>query len=303
MTIHGLGYRPFHYQPVARLLRLVPIFAAEFRTLFRTRWGVALWFFCLLPVLVSLVALLIRMRVLSFGADQMPQRFERRIEQAHQLVPRMDPFRLEFYVEPATAMGPALALTLLLTTLVTARAIAKDRAVNALELYWTRGIGPRGYFFAKWGGSLLLLGCNVVLAPFLLFVLGSLLHDDWEFLQKTGAFVPRALLGNAVFAVLLTLPCICLSAIAGSPNLASILWCLLVGGTSVIADRLGAMARDQGLVAAAGTWNAAETVARSIAGLPLRGLSLPLAIVHLAVLDLLLAGLAWRRLRLQEAIG
>lgn len=297
MTIYGLRYRPAPYVPTSTWRRLWPVARLEFGTLFRSKWGVALFLACLVPTFIWLIMLLVQLQVLSFGAPQ-----ARRV-MARPELRQFDPLQPDYYVEIVVSPDRGLLVFLLLTALVTARAIAKDRATNALELYWTRGISPRGYFVAKWFGSFLLAALPTVAGPFVLWVTGAFLWEDWSHFETTWRFMPRALAALATFTGALTAICILLSAIAGSPNLAMILWCMLLGGTSALAHVVSEVARAPAAVSWLSVWDAAGTLAREIAGIPERRASAVGAIVLLGGLSLGLLALVRRRLRLQEAVG
>ena len=156
-----LGYRAASYEPVPAWRRWWPLARQQLRSLFGTRWGVGLFFLCVVPALVRLVLLLVFFGVLNFGPveirDQMPR--------PGADFARFDPFRVEFYVDDVLQVMPGMVFVLLLTTVGAARSIARDRTTNALELYWTRGIAPWTYLFAKWVGATLLVATLTVLAP------------------------------------------------------------------------------------------------------------------------------------------
>ena len=69
----------------------------------------------------------------SAQSTQIQSGFER-------LSPRFSPFTREFYLGYSTDQG--FLAFILLTSLIGVRSISGDKAVNALEIYWTRGITP-----------------------------------------------------------------------------------------------------------------------------------------------------------------
>ena len=295
MTIHGQQYRPAPYQPTSRWQRLQPLIRLEFTTLFRHRWGVLAFIVCIMPSIGRLVMLLSWLGVLAFGGPRM----------RGNAPPQLQPDRIDFYVDAIVAPEQGMFVFLCLTALATARAVAKDRRTNALELYWTRGISPRGYFLGKWLGTFLLVSSMTVATPLLLWLTGVLLADDWSFLEQTRSFMPAALAGLLVFTAVLTTLCIQLSAIAATPNAATIVWCLLLGGSSALGHIIGHVTRRQGLTASVSVFDAAGALARALAGMPQRGVSVsvPGAAVLLAALLIVFGALARRRLRLQEAVA
>jgi len=136
-----------------------------------------------------------------------------------------------------------------------------------------------------------------------LWVAGSLLSDDWTFLHDTVGFMPGVVAGLLVFTASLTFLCILLSAIAGSPNLAMILWCLLLGGSWAVGEMVQSMSRTAGVGSRISLFDAAGALARALAGIPQRGVSIGGAAALLLGVAAVLAALARRRLRLQEAVG
>lgn len=298
MTIYGLEYRPAPYQPEPARRRLLPIVKLEFTTLFRSKWGVVLFVACLFSAIVRFVMLLLRMGVLG-GGNMLPGRRPTRMPGE---LASLDPWAREFYLEPVVSEEGLVPL-LILTALVTARAIAKDRSTNALELYWTRGISPAGYCVAKWLGSLLLVAMATAGAAIVLWVTGVAMAPDWTFCDDTIGFLPSVVGGLLVFVTVLTGLCILFSSVAGTPNLAAILWCILLVGSSAAAHMVADLTNERSYVSRLSVWDAAATVARAIAGLPERQASLPGALLLLGVVAGLLAWLARRRLRLQEAVG
>src|SRR5690606_38984067 len=131
----------------------------------RTRWGVALYFICLFPSLGVLVKMLIMFGVVNIGPSSLRGRMLDRLPPS---MDQLNPERAAFYFEGALSTMPGMIFFLLLTSVVVARCIARDRATNALELYWTRGISPWGYVFGKWLGVYLLTASMTVGMPLLL---------------------------------------------------------------------------------------------------------------------------------------
>lgn len=305
MTIYGHGYRArlAGYAPEPVWRRLWPIARHEFRTLFRTVWGVVLFVFCLLPSVFNLVVMLITLGVLQIGAlpRNMPRHMPRGMSRELGNVANMLPDHVEFYVE--SILERSLLQLLILTAFVGCRAIAKDRASNALELYWTRGIGPRGYFFAKWGGSFLLLLLVAVVAPLMVWVVGVFVAEDWGFLQDTIGFMPRVLLGHGLFVAVVAWLALSISGMVQQPNFASVLWLILVAGSGAVAALLSELLDDAGWTRYLGLWQSLGDLDRWIAGAPLLGDSGPHAAVSVLVYVAVLTLLMLRRMRRQEAIA
>ncbi len=297
MTVYGLDYRPRAYQPIGRLQRLAPLVHNEFTALFRGRWGMLLFAACVFPTVIRLVMLLAWLGLLGFGG---PMR--RASERANGDLRQFVPTNVEFYIEQVVAVEQGFFVLLLLTAFATARAVAKDRATNALELYWTRGISPLGYFFGKWAGAASLLGLVTVAGPMLLWLIGVLFAEDWSFLSETVGFMPAACLGLLLFTALLSLLCLFVSAASSSAMIATILWCMLLGGTEALAEVLTGLdvfATRQSV----SVFDAAATLARAVAGIAQRPQELDGAMGLMAFLLVALGLLARRRLRISEAIG
>lgn len=292
MTIYGRGYRDAVWLPVPASRRWLPLAQMEFRSLFRSRWGIGLFVFCLLPSIINLVLLLVALGVLRWNGA--PPRLGRRM--GDQLA-AMLPDRAEFFVESITERS--LVALLILTALVGCRAIAKDRASNALELYWTRGIGPGGYFAGKWLGSFLLLLVLTVAAPLLVWLTGVLVAEDWGYLQDTVGFMPRVLLAHALFAAALAWLSVAVSGLMTAPNFAMVTWLLLVAGSGAVAGILGELVPAVGWLRHLGLWAALGDTDRWIAGTLADAGVAPLS---LAAWLLLPSSLLLLRLRRQEAV-
>lgn len=255
MTIYGVGYRQLSYEPTAMWRRLWPIARMEFRSMFRHRLGIIGFLLCQGPAIGSLVILMIQLGVwkLTGGDEAMTARSA--------LVPfdqdsRANPFSVLFFINPVIVESrlPFIVLTFL----VSCRAIAKDRGANALEIYWTRGITPMGYFLAKWFGSFLLLGVGFIALPALLWLLGILMASDSAMWDATISFMPRVLLSLILFTLLMSGLAVGFSALSRSPNFSSILWLFLIVGSAVFGQVLTRVFRGQPWLAAISPWDAAK---------------------------------------------
>ncbi len=295
MTIFGMNYRAAPYEPVHGIRRAWPILVLEFRSLFRSVWGVALFACCVLPSVFKLFMLMMYVGALGFGQGRM-------VRQAARGIPEMDPESVAFYVNTVILPENGLFVLLLLTALATSRVVAKDRATNALEFLWTRGITPRGYFLAKWAGASLLVATVTVMAPLVVWLTGVLLADDWGFLERTIGSVPQGILGLVVFTLLLVTPCVLLSAIAPNANQATVLWCQLLPGGHGVAEMVSGILNED-VTASFGLWSAASTVARGVAGMGTPSSGYTGSLVLLAIVHGLLIWFASRRLRVEGALA
>ena len=176
MSIFDTGYSAVRYEPVSQASRLWAIIRQEFTLIFRTKKGLSLYLLCLAYVLVRLVIMYVTLAPETEIVGQMA-------ETAGRTVSGFSPYSVAFYTHHSTELG--LVLFLLLSCVISVRAIAGDRAVNALEFYWTRGISPWGYFIAKWLGSALLLGSVFVGGPIALWLFGILWAPDLTYLEST----------------------------------------------------------------------------------------------------------------------
>lgn len=292
-----LGYRVAAWRPVPAFRRWWPLAVSEFRTLFRSRWGVALFCFCLLPVVVRSFVLMIRFGVVNFGAGP-----RNRVLANAQALAQWDPARPDFYVEMVMGTWPGLPILVLLTGAVTAGAVARDRRTNALELLWTRGISPLAYLFAKWLGSVALVATVTVLGPLFLWCLAALMADDGSQWRDTLGFLVPMLGGLLAVTMVWVLICVLLSTLAAAPNQAIVTWCMLVVGTTAIAGVLALVVRDGSIRTWLSIWDAGGTVARALAGVNSRGEPLAGALFLLGVAAVLALPAA-RRLRTTEALG
>jgi len=277
--------------------RVWPLAEFEFRSMFRSRWGVALFCLCLFPGLGRLVMLLIAFGVLKFGPSGIRARLQNRVE-----IPGLDPWRVDFYLEPVLSTMPGLVFVLLLTSLVVARTIARDRMANALELYWTRGISPLGYIVGKWAGGLMLVGIVTVAVPLSLWVTAVMLAEDWSLLAGSWLAMLWATIGLVLMTVVWTGICLAISAICSAPNTAMVAWCMLLVGSSALGIVMANALREPWLRSCLSIWDAGAVVVRAIAGVPQRGVSLPGAITTLSATCVVLTLLARSRLRLAEAV-
>ncbi|MFK7742783.1 MAG: ABC transporter permease [Planctomycetota bacterium] len=294
-----------HYRPLPTSVRrhgyrrLWPLARQEMLGLFRTRWGLTLYFFCLFPSLGRLVMLLIMFGVVDFGPRSMRQRMQDNLPDSME---HLNPERASFYFETALSTMPGMVFFLLLTSMVVARSIARDRATNALELYWTRGISPWGYVFAKWWGGFLLTASMTVVMPIVLWLAAGFLAEDWSQLTDTLPQFALGVAGMVMITVLWTVTGTLLSAIAGSANLAMVLWSVLLVGSFAVGVVIARVLGEPWLRSSLSFWDAGRVLVRALAGFDQRGASPTAAVVTLSSLITVLAVLARRRMRVVEAL-
>lgn len=295
MTIFGSGYQTLTYEPTSWLRRVWALAWLEMRGLFRTRWGTILFLVCQIPLIRSLFILTIWAGFWSFGGGGGSR--------LGQMAPEFAPEHPAFYLAPAMAES-GFVFVLLLTTLVSARSIAKDRAARGLEILWTRGIGPGGYFFGKWLGSFALVGVGTVLGPLAMWVFAQAASPDEGFVTASMEWLPRTMVALLFFTAALTGLATALSSMARSPNLASILWVVVVVGASAIARVFSRLFRGESWVRALSPWDAAKRTAEEIAGVTPRIEFEPSVAIGAVLLYAgVVFALAQRRLRTEEAVG
>ena len=296
----ALHYRPLDGERVHGFQRLWPLARQEMTALFRTKWGVALYFLCLFPSLGRLVMLLIMFGVVDFGPRQLRERLTQRMPPS---LDHLNPQRVDFYFETALSTMPGMIFFLLLTSLVVSRSIARDRATNALELYWTRGISPWGYVFAKWLGVFLITASLTVGMPLILWLTGGFLAKDWSLFTDTFLKMGTGLLAIAMMTGIWTAIGTLLSAISPSANLAMVAWSMLLVGSSAVGFIAARALDEPALRSCLSFWDAGRVIVREITGLMQRGpASFGGAFLMLSVVLSLLALVATRRMRVVEAL-
>lgn len=292
-------YRPLECERVSGIRRLWPLAHQEMMGLFRSKWGVALYFICLFPTLGRLVMLLIMFGVVDFGPRSLRGRLSGNLPPG---MDKMNPERAAFYFEGALSTMPGMIFFLLLTSIVVSRCIARDRATNALELYWTRGISPWGYVFGKWLGGFLITASVTVCMPLLLWISACFLAEDWALMMDTLPQFAIGLLGIAMMTAIWTAIGTLISAIAPSANLATVIWSMLVVGSSAAGFVMSRALGERSLQSCLSFWDAGRVIVRNIADLPQRDVSVGGAYLMLASLFVGLLLFAKRRMRVVEAL-
>ena len=249
MTIYGVGYRGLEYQPTPWFARVGAIASLEFTKPFRTKWGLILFILAFWYVLVKVVTMYVH---LGGTMDAEGRMVRRPLEMLQQMSvgwnALLNPFVPAFYFDHALGSSGFLVF-LVLTSLISVRAIAGDRATNGLEIYWTRSITPVGYFVGKWLGSFWLLAAVFFGGPLFCWLFSQLIAPDWDYLGHTIAYVPRVLAVLLLQCLVLSFVAVGFSAVAKSANLVWLLWIGVLVGGAVIAKLLTVLARSFSLVA------------------------------------------------------
>lgn len=248
MTIYGVGYRTLEYQPTSWFARVGAIASLEFKKPFRTRWGVILFILAFWYVVVKIGAMYF---FLGTPTDLEGEAMRRAMEMFASSSPGaralLNPFVPAFYFDHALEHG--FLVFLVLTSLVSVRAIAGDRGTNGLEIYWTRSISPLGYFLGKWLGSFLLLGAVFFGGSLFCWFFSQLIAPDWDYLGYTIAYVPLVLGVLFLQCLVLSFVAVGFSALMKSANVAVFIWIGVLVGAKFVAALLGQIARAFSLVA------------------------------------------------------
>ena len=252
-----------------------------------------------MPGVGRLIMLLIMFGVINFGPANLRNRLDGNLPDAMR---HLDPNHASFYLHSTLEPMPGMVFFLLLTTLVVARSVARDRATNALELYWTRGISPWGYLFAKWWGGFLITATVTVVLPLLLWLTACFLAEDWTLLQDTVGQFSLGLLGLAGLTAVWTLIGTFVSASASSANAAMVIWCILLVGTRAVGGILSGIMREPELMSCLSFWEAGGVIVRTLADLPQQRTWLAGALGTFGVLFVTTFLVARRRMRVQEAL-
>ena len=235
MTIFNTGYSSLQYEPVAGWKRLWPLTRMEFLKMFKTKRRVLVYVGCVAYIVVKLVLLWAQL-----GPESADLR--RGLEMMERVSPGMSPFHVKFYMNYSTDLG--FLPFILMTCLVSVRAISADKEVNALEIYWTRGITSWGYFLGKWMGSLLVLGSAFFAGPLVMWLYGLISAPDSLYFERTIEFMPQVLFALALKCVILSFIAVCFSTFGSTANVATFLWLLMILGTKALGEILAEIARE-----------------------------------------------------------
>ena len=300
MTILDGSYGSFQYEPIGQLGRILALAKMEFSRIFKSKRGLTLFIACVVYVVVLLV----------FAYFNLGPEAAEAARARDMLPPRMSPFRREFYLGFSTNEG--FLAFILLTAIISVRSISGDKAVNALEIYWTRGITPWGYFLGKWMGSFALLATVFVAGPLVVWVYGMVSAPDMFFIETTARFVPMILVALVLKCVVLSFLAVGFSALGSSPNVATFLWLIVILGSSAMVELLQDLSRRRDPEDISGPdwygalcpWDAVVRVEEHIGGM-VRASDYPvwIAWTSLAAFCVVLIVFVRPRLRTTEAIG
>jgi len=220
MGLKDFGFRIYEGGRTSVTSRVLHLAWLEVARFFRSKKFLLFYIFCILPALMQFVLVFLEFVVFEgsgqiLGMEGMGRMGHRR------------PFQtgisnFSFYFGPMLETGPMLVW--LFSAVVGAGSLARDRAENALEIYFTRGIRPVHYFLAKWGAVTFLILCQL-LFPFLVIWLSAIfLAPDWTLFEKTVSYLPRMMYGQLFIAGTLALWTTSLSSSTASPRFAAMRW-------------------------------------------------------------------------------
>ena len=224
MGLKDFGFRVYEGGRTSVFSRMLHLATLEVARFFRSKKFLLFFLFCILPALMQLVMVFIEFVV--FEGTGKIQGMEIGGGMTRPVV-HAGPFKagisnFTFYFGAMLDTGPMLVW--LYTAVVGAGSLARDRAENALEIYFTRGIRPIHYFLAKWGAVTFMILCQL-LFPFLLVWLSAVfLAPDWTLLELTAGYVPRLIYGQLFIALTLALWTTSLSSSTSSPRFAAVRW-------------------------------------------------------------------------------
>lgn len=293
MTVFGSGYRPLDVSLEPTWRRIQALAVTSFRAPFTRRMGLLAYLFTFLPGLGNVIILLVTSGLISFGdaEDAAPS------DAAQQFY---DPTAAKTYLRLITDQFVQFAFAL--TAWITCRAIARDRTAGGLELLWTRGLTPIGYFVSHWIGSFVLLALPTLGCQLLIYLVAYTTSADEEFLSVSITPFLRAFGGSAVLLAILTFLPLCLSAIVSRAQLASILWIGGVLGLGAVSGIASEIFRDSSEVLMISPWLAMEELASQIAGTSEEELLFE-SVASVSVFAIVLGSMAARRLRPTEALA
>ncbi len=225
MTIFDSGYSAFRYEPVGPVGRITALARTEFGKIFKSKKGLILFIACVVYIVVLLVLVFFNLGPQSARSEQIQGGLE-------MLSPRLSPLRREFYLGYSTDQG--FLAFILLTSIIGVRSISGDRAVNALEIYWTRGITPWGYFLGKWMGSFFLLAAVFVAGPVVAWLYGLISAPDATFFEATVRFIPMLVLALVLKCLVLSFLAVGFSGLGSSPNVVTFLWLIAILGSATL---------------------------------------------------------------------
>jgi ABC-type transport system involved in multi-copper enzyme maturation permease subunit len=293
VPIHDQGYRRYQGPLGHAWTRWLPIARSDFVLAFRNKKMLALYAVCVSPFIGSLLMLYL---MSVNGWKTAPS--EMRESPFSWLV---DPSSIDFYLGPVLRVS--FLLVVLYTTAVGSGIVARDRRVNALELYFTRGIARGHYVVGKWGAVTALLAMQLLIPTLVIWIYGVLIAPDWELLEQTSAFMPSVALGIFVLCAFMGFLLVGVSAATSSATFAGLLWVLLLSFLSTVGVMLRRLLHENSWVIIS-PWFAAKKMVEQICGV-VAAMDFPWerAALAMTAYAALAAFLLWKNLKAVEVVG
>lgn len=290
MAIHDFGYRGYQGERTGAVSRVLGIALSDFRQSFKSKLFLVFYVFCISPAIMAFVFVYLRFIVVEGQGQVLGMRGNRGLTRWLGMVDTV-----EFYV----GRGEVVILTILFSGLIGAGVVARDRRAGALEIYFTRGIRPLHYVLGKFGGVLMLLLCQVLVPFLVVWLFGvAVASAESRFLETTGGFIWRVVIGQTFLCATLSYWLIALSSSTDSVRFALLRWVGGLSGLGLAALILYRIFGDPSWWVIS-PWKVTQKIAVGIAGgnLSPEGFELPLAWIGWAVLTA--AATLWLRRHLR----
>ncbi len=223
MGVQDFGFRVYEGGRTSVLSRILHLARLEVGRFFRSKKFLLFFIFCILPALMQFVLVFLEFVVFEGSGKILGMDVPGGAVRMH----RPGPFQsgissFVFYFGPMLETGPMLVW--LYSAVVGAGSLARDRAENALEIYFTRGIQPMHYYLSKWLAVTFLLLCQLLFPFLVVWISAVFLAPDWTLFEKTVGYLPRLMYGQLFIAGTLALWTTSLSSSTSSPRFAAMRW-------------------------------------------------------------------------------
>ena len=219
MVVHDFGYRAYEGERTSSLTRCFELAKSEVKRAFKGKRFLLFYIFCITPAILRLVLLYVHFVV---QGDEQGSRLAARMGNRGfwSILAIVD--QPEFYFN--AMLAGTMVLVLMFSAVAISGIVAKDRAENALELYFTRGITPLHYIIAKWAAAFFLMLCQLLFPILAVWILGVYIAPDWQYFADTVGFMPNLILGLSFFCASLAFLATALSTSTDSPRFALMRW-------------------------------------------------------------------------------
>lgn len=302
-TIHDFGFRGFDGERTSALARVLAISGSELRRIFKSKKFLVFFALCLGPAILALVLVWVRFFIIEGSGSIGSFRGgagTRQLAQGGGLFGRQIG-EVDFFFD--ILKGGSTTLTVIFSAVVGAGIISRDRHAGALEIYFTRGIGPWQYFAGKLLSVWFLLLCQVLFGFVLvwLFAVGVSSKESGYFAATVG-FMPGLIAGQSFLCLTLAFWLCALSASTDSTRFALLRWVGALALLRVVGGSLRLLFQDPDWMLIS-PFQVVKRIAAALAGATPSELSLGGAVVVWAMLSV--AALLWarRHLRPVEVVG